>query len=106
MNTRRVLNQILSEKNSDAKEILINEVNFRKCGNHVKENTVCCEQWHFPEKCERERLQESETDLPGPPQPQYGHCGLPNTIDIDGNYATFNNMYSCFCGLLNTYVLT
>ena len=68
---------------------MINEKNFRKCGNHEKEQTVCCDQWHFPERCVPEKLQESNTDLPGPPQPQYGYCGLPNTIDIDGNY-TFN----------------
>ena len=93
MSTRRLLSQIFSEKNSVKKETLINEKNFRKCGNHEKEHTVCCDQWHFPERCVPEKLQQSNTDLPGPPQPQYGYCGLPNTIDIDGNY-TFNHIFS------------
>ena len=82
---RRLFSQIITEQNDNEKKSLINEFKFKKCGNSTEDNpTVCCDQWHMPKTCAVERLQEPDRDSHG--QQPFGHCGLPNTIDFDGNY--------------------
>ena len=92
LSMRRLFSQIITEQNDNEKKSLINEFKFKKCGNSTEDNpTVCCDQWHMPKTCAVERLQEPDRDSLG--QQPLGHCGLPNTIDFDGNY-TFNP--ACF----------
>ena len=85
LSMRRLFSQIITEQNDNEKKSLIDEFKFKKCGNFTEDNTVCCDQWHMPETCAVERLQEPDRDSLG--QQPLGHCGLPNTIDFDGNYS-------------------
>ena len=82
---RRLFSQIITEQNDNEKDSLIKKFKYKKCGNSTEDNpTVCCDQWHMPKTCAVERLQEPDRDSDG--QQPLGTCGLPNTIDFDGNY--------------------